>query len=234
VPFWGTVTRRGASLSGGDLSAHGRRNPPCPTARPTRRRTLRRRRPRASSLTTGSCELLSGPFSGRIRECASDDCPLLFVDTSRPGARRWCAMERRGNRHKLRALRASAPGGPRTRDAASVTSTEAMRLAGGVTRRGGARGNGHSRYPFADAVRGPRRAPGRRCRSAALVRRLPKRRLPMSPPSDLFRQATPRVWRGWAAWEAGNAQGPVAFTGRAGRGGRRCRSRMTRSKRSRE
>jgi predicted RNA-binding Zn ribbon-like protein len=50
--------------------------------------------------------LLSGPLSGRIRECASDDCPLVFVDSSRPGARRWCAMERCGNRQKLRALRA--------------------------------------------------------------------------------------------------------------------------------
>jgi predicted RNA-binding Zn ribbon-like protein len=50
--------------------------------------------------------LLSGPLRERIRECASDDCPLVFVDSSRPGARRWCAMERCGNRHKLRALRA--------------------------------------------------------------------------------------------------------------------------------
>ena len=50
-------------------------------------------------------ELLSGPLSDRIRECASDNCPLVFVDTSRPGARRWCAMERCGNRQKLRALR---------------------------------------------------------------------------------------------------------------------------------
>ncbi|MBB2948223.1 hypothetical protein FB565_008006 [Actinoplanes lutulentus] len=39
-------------------------------------------------------------------ECSGDTCPLVFVDSSRPGARRWCAMERCGNRHKLRALRA--------------------------------------------------------------------------------------------------------------------------------
>jgi predicted RNA-binding Zn ribbon-like protein len=38
-------------------------------------------------------ELLSGRLSGRMRGCASDDCPLVFVDSSRPGARRWCAME---------------------------------------------------------------------------------------------------------------------------------------------
>ncbi|MEU0567288.1 ABATE domain-containing protein [Nonomuraea sp. NPDC005983] len=59
-----------------------------------------------STLAREMIELLSGPLSERIRECASDNCPLVFVDTSRPGARRWCAMERCGNRHKLRALRA--------------------------------------------------------------------------------------------------------------------------------
>src|SRR5688572_14481315 len=59
-----------------------------------------------SMLAREAIELLSGPLSERIRECASDNCPLVFVDSSRPGARRWCAMERCGNRHKLRALRA--------------------------------------------------------------------------------------------------------------------------------
>jgi predicted RNA-binding Zn ribbon-like protein len=59
-----------------------------------------------STLAREMIELLSGPLSERIRECASDNCPLVFVDSSRPGARRWCSMERCGNRHKLRALRA--------------------------------------------------------------------------------------------------------------------------------
>ena len=59
-----------------------------------------------STLAREMIDLLSGPLSRRIRECASDDCPLVFVGSSRPGARRWCAMERCGNRHKLRALRA--------------------------------------------------------------------------------------------------------------------------------
>jgi len=59
-----------------------------------------------STMAREMIELLSGPLADRIRECASDDCPLVFVDSSRPGARRWCAMERCGNRHKLRALRA--------------------------------------------------------------------------------------------------------------------------------
>ncbi|MGW0803282.1 CGNR zinc finger domain-containing protein [Nonomuraea sp. NPDC002799] len=59
-----------------------------------------------STLARQMIELLSGPLSGRIRECGSDNCPLVFVDSSRPGTRRWCTMERCGNRHKLRALRA--------------------------------------------------------------------------------------------------------------------------------
>jgi predicted RNA-binding Zn ribbon-like protein len=59
-----------------------------------------------STLARELIELLSGPLAGRIRECASDTCPMVFVDSSRPGARRWCSMDRCGNRHKLRALRA--------------------------------------------------------------------------------------------------------------------------------
>jgi len=59
-----------------------------------------------STLAREMIEVLSGPLAARIRECASDTCPMVFVDSSRPGARRWCAMERCGNRHKLRALRA--------------------------------------------------------------------------------------------------------------------------------
>jgi predicted RNA-binding Zn ribbon-like protein len=58
-----------------------------------------------STLAREMIELLSGPLSERIRECASDNCPLVFVDSSRPGTRRWCVMERCGNRNKLRALR---------------------------------------------------------------------------------------------------------------------------------
>ncbi|WP_280231875.1 CGNR zinc finger domain-containing protein, partial [Nocardia cyriacigeorgica] len=40
-----------------------------------------------STLAREMIELLTGPLAGRIRECAGDNCPLVFVDTSRPGAR---------------------------------------------------------------------------------------------------------------------------------------------------
>jgi predicted RNA-binding Zn ribbon-like protein len=59
-----------------------------------------------STLAREMIELLTGPLGTRIRECAGDPCPLVFVDSSRPGARRWCAMERCGNREKVRSLRA--------------------------------------------------------------------------------------------------------------------------------
>lgn len=48
---------------------------------------------------------------GRLRQCAADDCPLLFVDTSRAGVRRWCSMQRCGNRHKVRRHRGGTVAG---------------------------------------------------------------------------------------------------------------------------
>ncbi|ANW18675.1 CGNR zinc finger domain-containing protein [Streptomyces clavuligerus] len=59
-----------------------------------------------SAVARDAVELFTGPWAGRVRECGADNCLLLFVDTSRPGRRRWCAMERCGNRHKVRAHRA--------------------------------------------------------------------------------------------------------------------------------
>ncbi|MFB7914075.1 CGNR zinc finger domain-containing protein [Streptomyces sp. NPDC056061] len=59
-----------------------------------------------STVARDAVELFTGPYADRIRECGSANCALLFVDTSRPGRRRWCAMERCGNLHKVRAHRA--------------------------------------------------------------------------------------------------------------------------------
>jgi predicted RNA-binding Zn ribbon-like protein len=58
-----------------------------------------------------SVELVTGPDLARIRNCARDGCSLLFIDRSRPGRRRWCSMERCGNRSKTaryRSRRAAA------------------------------------------------------------------------------------------------------------------------------
>jgi predicted RNA-binding Zn ribbon-like protein len=43
-------------------------------------------------------DFVTGADLARLRTCAG--CTLLFVDRSRPGTRRWCSMERCGNRNK--------------------------------------------------------------------------------------------------------------------------------------
>ncbi len=55
-----------------------------------------------SRVARDAIELLTGPSIARVRECAAPDCAFLFVDTSRPGRRRWCAMNRCGNREHVR------------------------------------------------------------------------------------------------------------------------------------
>jgi predicted RNA-binding Zn ribbon-like protein len=42
----------------------------------------------------------------RIRRCDADDCRRVFRDESRTANRRWCSMQRCGNRAKVRAHRA--------------------------------------------------------------------------------------------------------------------------------
>jgi predicted RNA-binding Zn ribbon-like protein len=37
---------------------------------------------------------------GRVRECAGDSCPVVYLDTSRNRSRRWCSMEVCGARAK--------------------------------------------------------------------------------------------------------------------------------------
>jgi predicted RNA-binding Zn ribbon-like protein len=58
-----------------------------------------------ATIARDAVELLSGPLAGRIRECSATDCALLFLDTSRPGRRRWCVSEACGNRVRTKAYR---------------------------------------------------------------------------------------------------------------------------------
>jgi predicted RNA-binding Zn ribbon-like protein len=58
-----------------------------------------------ATIARDAVELLSGPLAGRIRECSAADCALLFVDTSRPGHRRWCSGAACGNRTRTKAYR---------------------------------------------------------------------------------------------------------------------------------
>ena len=58
-----------------------------------------------ATIARDAVDLLSGPLAVRIRECGAPDCALLFVDTSRPGRRRWCSTEACGNRARTKAYR---------------------------------------------------------------------------------------------------------------------------------
>ena len=74
------------------------------------RRQAGRTRARASQVLSGMArevtQLFSADRADRIRECSADDCQLVFYDESRSNNRRWCSMQRCGNRAKVRAHRA--------------------------------------------------------------------------------------------------------------------------------
>jgi predicted RNA-binding Zn ribbon-like protein len=53
-----------------------------------------------AQLARAAVELVAGPDLRRIDNCANPSCSLMFIDHSRPGRRRWCSMERCGNRAK--------------------------------------------------------------------------------------------------------------------------------------
>jgi predicted RNA-binding Zn ribbon-like protein len=71
---------------GAALRVHRRRPDPCTAA--------------LAELAASAIDLISGPEPARIRNCADPTCSLMFIDRSRPGRRRWCSMERCGNRAK--------------------------------------------------------------------------------------------------------------------------------------
>jgi predicted RNA-binding Zn ribbon-like protein len=53
-----------------------------------------------TQLAAAAIELVAGPELERVRNCADPTCSLMFIDRSRPGRRRWCSMDRCGNRAK--------------------------------------------------------------------------------------------------------------------------------------
>jgi len=50
-------------------------------------------------------DLLTGPEQRLLKICDQPDCRMLFVDASPGARRRWCSMERCGNRAKVAAFR---------------------------------------------------------------------------------------------------------------------------------
>jgi predicted RNA-binding Zn ribbon-like protein len=57
-------------------------------------------------LARDALELVAAADPARLRRCANPNCRTLFLDTSRPGARRWCAMAGCGDRSKKAEQRA--------------------------------------------------------------------------------------------------------------------------------
>jgi predicted RNA-binding Zn ribbon-like protein len=45
-------------------------------------------------------DLVSSADLARVRPCSNPECQVLFLDSSRPGRRRWCSMGTCGNRAK--------------------------------------------------------------------------------------------------------------------------------------
>lgn len=85
------------------INRHARRATPIPQLTPQLGLTWTRQDSAGAALArlaADAIELLSGSDLTRVRNCASPTCSLLFIDRSRPGRRRWCSMERCGNRDK--------------------------------------------------------------------------------------------------------------------------------------
>ncbi|MFF1276698.1 CGNR zinc finger domain-containing protein [Streptomyces marokkonensis] len=83
--------------------------PPAPRAVPGEDGTLVRRLDgppgRAALLAAvarDAVELLTDPVArASLRQCEGDNCPILYVDTSRGRRRRWCSSEVCGNRERV-------------------------------------------------------------------------------------------------------------------------------------
>ncbi len=61
-----------------------------------------------ATIARDAVRLFSDHAHDRLRRCAADDCDLVFYDESRSNNRRWCSMQRCGNRAKVRAHRSRA------------------------------------------------------------------------------------------------------------------------------
>ncbi|GEC09396.1 hypothetical protein SSP24_70510 [Streptomyces spinoverrucosus] len=83
--------------------------PPAPRARRGQDGTLVReldRPPQCAALlgaiARDAVELLTDPVArASLRQCAGDNCPIVYLDTSRGRRRRWCSSEVCGNRERV-------------------------------------------------------------------------------------------------------------------------------------
>jgi predicted RNA-binding Zn ribbon-like protein len=61
-----------------------------------------------STLARDAVDIFSRADENRVRTCEDPTCRMVFHDESRTNNRRWCSMERCGNRAKVRAHRERA------------------------------------------------------------------------------------------------------------------------------
>jgi len=55
-----------------------------------------------AAVARDTVELLTDPVArAAVRECEGDNCPLVYLDTSRGRRRRWCSSEVCGNRERV-------------------------------------------------------------------------------------------------------------------------------------
>ncbi|GGT14765.1 CGNR zinc finger domain-containing protein [Streptomyces chromofuscus] len=91
------------------VNATARTAPPAPRARRCQDGTLVRELadpPQCAALlgaiARDAVELLTDPVArASLRQCAGDNCPIVYVDTSRGRRRRWCSSEVCGNRERV-------------------------------------------------------------------------------------------------------------------------------------
>jgi predicted RNA-binding Zn ribbon-like protein len=58
-----------------------------------------------SAVARDAIALFTTADARRLRECASPECSLLFLDLSRPGHRRWCSSNACGGKARAATYR---------------------------------------------------------------------------------------------------------------------------------
>jgi predicted RNA-binding Zn ribbon-like protein len=62
-----------------------------------------------AAIARDALDLATSHLLARVRDCAGPNCGAWFLDTSRPGTRRWCSMDRCGNQAKKSTWRSKHP-----------------------------------------------------------------------------------------------------------------------------
>ncbi|MFC8344344.1 CGNR zinc finger domain-containing protein [Streptomyces sp. NPDC057280] len=99
----------GADIALARVNELARAAPPAPRAVPAEDGTLVRQLdgpPELAALlgaiARDAVELLTDPLArAGLRQCAGDNCPIVYLDTSRGRRRRWCSSEVCGNRERV-------------------------------------------------------------------------------------------------------------------------------------